>query len=148
MALLHLVDHANAFGPPGSATGRSTSWDLQTSTGHPTLAGSAVPAGSVATPGAGANPAGSASAKAGPEVAVVRIKDSAYSPATLTVKVGETVQFVKDDVTPHTVTASDKSFDSGNMNQNAAWSHVFAKAGTYRYICTFHANMKGSIIVR
>jgi plastocyanin len=89
------------------------------------------------TPTAAASPA-----------AVVHIKNFAYAPATVTVKTGDTVQFVNDDSTPHTVTASDKSFDSGNMNQNQTWNYAFAKAGTYAYICAYHPYMKGSVVVK
>ena len=97
----------------------------------------------VAAPGIGAvaDTAGSSAAQ------VVHTKDFAFSPATVNVKTGDTVQFVNDDEVAHTVTASDKSFDSGNMDQHATWSHTFAKAGTYAYICTYHPYMKGTIVV-
>ncbi|MBD5635002.1 MAG: hypothetical protein IAI49_11035, partial [Candidatus Eremiobacteraeota bacterium] len=52
------------------------------------------------------------------------------------------------DTTAHTVTAADKSFDSGNMTQGASWSHVFAKAGTYTYVCTYHSYMEGTVVVK
>ena len=78
---------------------------------------------------------------------VVHIKNFAFSPPSVTIKAGETVQFVNDDGTPHTVTASDKSFDSGNMDQNAKWSYTFKKPGTYAYICTYHPYMKGTVVV-
>jgi plastocyanin len=80
--------------------------------------------------------------------AVVHIKDFAFSPSTVTVKTGDTVHFVNDDSVPHTVTSSDKSFDSGNMNQGSAWNYTFAKAGTYAYTCTFHPYMKGTVTVK
>jgi plastocyanin len=79
---------------------------------------------------------------------VVHIKNFAYVPPTITVKAGDTVSFVNDDSTPHTVTASDKSFDSGNMDQNATWKYTYAKAGTYAYICTYHPYMKGTVVVK
>jgi plastocyanin len=80
--------------------------------------------------------------------AVVHMRDFAYAPATVTVAAGQGVQFVQDDATPHTVTASDKSFDSGNLDQHATWSHTFAKPGTYAYICAYHPNMKGTVVVK
>jgi plastocyanin len=79
---------------------------------------------------------------------VVHIKNFAYDAATVTIKPGDTVQFVNDDSTPHTVTATDKSFDSGNMDQNAKWSHTFKDPGTYAYICTYHTYMKGTVVVK
>jgi plastocyanin len=80
---------------------------------------------------------------------VVRLKNFAYVPATVTVKAGETVEFVNDDPVAHTVTATDaKAFDSGNMDQNAKWRHTFAKAGTYTFLCTYHTYMKGTVVVK
>ncbi len=81
-------------------------------------------------------------------VVIVHIKNFAYVPASVTIKPGDSVQFVNDDSTAHTATASDKSFDSGNMDQNAKWAHAFKTAGTYAYICTYHPYMKGTIVVK
>jgi plastocyanin len=95
---------------------------------------------------ASSSPAASASAAAAP--AAVDTKDFAFAPATLTVAVGTKVTFKNSDPVAHTVTAADKSFDSGNLDQNATWSHVFDKAGTYKFICTYHPYMKGTIVVK
>lgn len=80
--------------------------------------------------------------------AVVHLKDFAFAPATVTIKAGDTVRFVQDDETAHTVTAADKSFDSGNLDRHATWSYAFATAGTYAYICSYHSYMKGTVIVK
>ena len=79
---------------------------------------------------------------------IERIERETSSAVTVTIKPGDTVQFVNEDSTPHTVTATDKSFDSGNMDQNAKWSHTFKDAGTYAYICTYHTYMKGTVVVK
>jgi plastocyanin len=81
-------------------------------------------------------------------VSTIHIKNFAYVPDTVTIHPGSTVRFVEDDETPHTVTATDHSFDSGNLNQKDRWSHAFAKEGTYTYFCAYHPYMKGSIIVK
>ena len=95
-----------------------------------------------------ASPAPSAAASAAVKVATVNTKDFAYDPATLTVAVGDKVAFKNSDAVAHTVTADDKSFDSGNLDQGAGWSHVFAKAGTYKYTCAYHPYMHGTVIVK
>jgi plastocyanin len=79
---------------------------------------------------------------------IVHIKNLAYTPDTLTVAAGQTVRFIQDDETPHTVTATDKSFDSAGLTQGANWTYTFAKAGTYTYVCTYHSSMKGTIVVK
>jgi plastocyanin len=90
----------------------------------------------------------SAPTAAASPAAVVHIKDFAFAPPSVTVKTGDTVRFINDDGVAHTVTASDKSFDSGNMNQSQTWNYTFAKAGTYAYVCAYHTYMKGTVIVK
>lgn len=72
----------------------------------------------------------------------------AYSPNVIHVKVGQTVRWVNDDPIPHTVTADDNSFfDSGNLKKGQKWSYTFTATGTYKYHCTPHPYMKGTVIV-
>jgi plastocyanin len=87
-------------------------------------------------------------APAAAKAASVDTKDFAYAPATLTVAAGQKVTFKNSDAIAHTVTADDKSFDSGNMDGGASWSHVFDKAGTFKYTCAYHAYMHGTVVVK
>ncbi len=95
--------------------------------------------------GARASDAPSTSATSAP--LIVHTKDFAFAPPTLTIPVGTTVTFVNDDDVAHTVTATDKSFDSGNMDKGAKWTHTFNTAGTFAYFCTYHPFMKAKIVV-
>ena len=79
--------------------------------------------------------------------AVVHIADFAYKPPTLTIHAGQTVLFVNDDGDAHTVTATDKSFDSGGLDSKEQWLHTFTKPGTYAYFCALHPYMKATIVV-
>lgn len=73
-----------------------------------------------------------------------------YSPPTITVVIGvnNTVTWVNNDIAPHTVTADDGSFNSGNLDPGAAWTHVFTTPGTYSYHCIYHQWMTGTIVVK
>ncbi|MHB2035250.1 MAG: cupredoxin domain-containing protein [Nitrososphaerales archaeon] len=73
-----------------------------------------------------------------------------YSPPTITVVIGvnNTVTWVNNDIAPHTVTADDGSFNSGNLNPGESWTHVFTTPGTYTYHCIYHPWMHGTIIVK
>jgi plastocyanin len=91
-----------------------------------------------------------------PQTAEVEIEAGAaypnstgYSPATITVVIGvnNTVKWTNNDIAPHTVTATDHSFDSGNMNQGDSWSYTFTQPGIYTYFCTYHPWMKATVIV-
>jgi hypothetical protein len=65
----------------------------------------------------------------------------------VTVHVGDTITWTNQDVAPHTATASDGSFDTGNISQGKSGSHTFDTAGTFAYICSIHPSMKGTVTV-
>lgn len=72
-----------------------------------------------------------------------------YDPDNITVVIGinNTVIWTNNDNEAHTVTASDGSFDSGNMNPGATFDYTFTTPGTYPYICTYHPWMHGYVTV-
>lgn len=77
----------------------------------------------------------------------VLIKDFEFKPEKLQISVGDTVTWVNMDSAPHTATSNDEGFDSGSLSEDESFSFTFEEAGNYDYICTFHPNMKGEIIV-
>jgi plastocyanin len=81
-------------------------------------------------------------------ISVVHVKNFAFVPDKVTINAGQSVRFVQDDDTPHTVTATDNSFDSGNLDKGKTWTHTFDKAGTYAYFCAYHTYMKGTVVVK
>jgi plastocyanin len=78
----------------------------------------------------------------------VTIQNFAFSPATVTVNVGDTVTWTNQDDVQHSATASDGSFDTGLLSQGSSGSATFDTAGTFAYICTPHPNMKGTVVVQ
>ena len=78
----------------------------------------------------------------------VRIKDFKYSPPVLTVKAGDTVEWKNADIFTHTVTAVDKSFDSGPINPGSSWKFVARRTGSFNYVCTLHPNMRAKLVVQ
>ncbi len=73
------------------------------------------------------------------------IKSFAYSPATLQAKVGDTITVKNEDDADHTVTAKDKSFDTGPLKKGQSATIKVTKAGRNDYICTIHPYMTGVI---
>jgi len=78
--------------------------------------------------------------------------DNEFSPRVLHIKAGQTVTWVNEGQTIHTVTADDDSFDSGNMDTGAQYTHTFMQPGSYPYFCRIHGasggvGMAGVIIV-
>ncbi len=73
----------------------------------------------------------------------VTMVNTSFSPQQLTVKVGTTVIWTNKDTMVHTVTADDKSFDSGNLNPGDTFKFTFMKTGTFRYYCKIHGGPNG-----
>jgi len=78
----------------------------------------------------------------------VRITGFAFSPSTLTIASGVTVTWTNMDDAPHTVTADDNSFTSGDLNKGDTYTHKFTSAGTVAYHCAIHPSMKASVVVQ
>src|ERR1051325_4806272 len=84
-----------------------------------------------------------------PASAKVMIQSLKYSPNPLQITKGQTVEWVNDDLTPHTVTSdSGGELNSGSIDAGATWRHTFNQPGTFPYLCAFHREMKGTVIVK
>jgi plastocyanin len=73
-----------------------------------------------------------------------------FSPDVVTVIIGQnnTVAWINRDSATHTVTATDGSFNSGDITAGESWNYTFTTPGTYSYFCIYHsAWMKGTVIV-
>ena len=79
----------------------------------------------------------------------IEIKNFTYMPTPLTVAPGTKITVINQDRAPHTVTADDKSFDSGTISGGQRGEVTApSKPGSYSYICTIHQYMKGTLIVQ
>jgi plastocyanin len=73
----------------------------------------------------------------------------AYAPVALTVAPRTKVTIINQDPASHTVTAKDKSFDSGTIAMGGRGEITApSKPGSYPYFCTFHQYMAGTLIVK
>jgi tyrosinase len=79
--------------------------------------------------------------------AMVEIGDLFFAPDMLEVDSGTTVTWTNNGVLPHTVTADDGSFDSGQLDSGATFSQTFSTAGTFAYHCEFHDEMVATVMV-
>ncbi len=82
--------------------------------------------------------------------AQIVIDNFAFAPVTLTVAAGTTVTWLNKDEEPHTVMSADPqlSFKSPALDTNDKFTFVFAKPGTYKYFCTIHSHMVGTVVVK
>ncbi|WP_426441063.1 cupredoxin domain-containing protein [Bradyrhizobium genosp. P] len=98
------------------------------------------------------------------EVSMKNSPKAAFVPAIINIGVGDTVKWTNPGVITHSVafdpaqasTASDvalpagaQPFGSGNMEEDATFSHTFTVKGTYKYVCKFHEamGMVGTVVV-
>jgi tyrosinase len=79
--------------------------------------------------------------------AMVDIADFAFDPDMLEVDAGTTITWTNQDEAPHTVTADDASFDSGQLAFGATFSHLFDTPGTVTYHCEIHPDMVATVVV-
>jgi plastocyanin len=85
--------------------------------------------------------------RAGP-AATIEISGFTFAPRTITVAAGTTVTWRNRDAEPHTVRGADELMRSGALDQDESYSVKFDKPGTYRYGCSIHPQMSGTIIVQ
>lgn len=92
-----------------------------------------------------------APAQAGSATKVVHLKNIKISPAKVVIERGGTVEWRFEDgrYVSHNVTSRGrKRFRSSATKSSGVYRVRFTKRGTYRYVCTLHANMKGRVVVR
>lgn len=120
------------------------------------LAVAAAVLGAVAASGCGSSSTSTDTGSAGSSAAAaaqsgnvtVQIKNFAFAPPSLTVKVGSVVTWNNGDGATHTATAVDGTFDSGNIDAGGSSKPVtFSKAGTVQFRCNIHQYMTGTITV-
>jgi plastocyanin len=80
----------------------------------------------------------------------VVIDSFAFAPATLTVAPGTQVVWINRDEEPHTVTSADggRTFKSPALGTDDKFTFTFAQPGTYKYFCSIHRYMAGTIVVK
>jgi plastocyanin len=79
----------------------------------------------------------------------VVMKNIQFNPKKLTVPPGATVKWTNKDTTAHDVTASEfKSGSSGGLTPGDTYSHTFNRIGTFKYRCTVHPGMQGTVVVK
>jgi plastocyanin len=82
------------------------------------------------------------------EANTIILKDFHFSPMSLTVSPGATVIWKNLDEEPHTVVSDAGLFRSGGLTQNDSFTFKVDKPGTYKFLCSIHPQMLGTIVVK
>lgn len=79
----------------------------------------------------------------------IEIKNFTFSPATITVKAGETITITNRDVAGHSYTSDDgTSFDTGILGKDQSKTITAPTTpGSYPVHCTPHPNITGTLVV-
>lgn len=78
----------------------------------------------------------------------VNIAGFAFSPATVTVNVGDTVTWANNDAQAHTASANSGAWDTGIIAGGGSAGIMFSTAGTFPYHCDIHPTMTGTLVVQ
>jgi len=83
----------------------------------------------------------------GPGTNEIFIQNMAFSPSSISVAANTSITWTNKDAIAHTVTSTEGLFDSAIIPAGGTYSHTFAVAGTFQYICTLHPSMTASVKV-
>lgn len=78
--------------------------------------------------------------------ASVSVGDNFYSPASVSVDLGDTVTWRNNGQAQHSATADDGTFDTGVFGAGASRSHTFTRTGTFSYYCTVHGQAQSGTV--
>lgn len=80
------------------------------------------------------------------DAAAIKIGNFTFGPQELRVKAGTTVTWTNEDDIPHTV-VSPNNFRSKVLDTDGTYSFKFTTPGSYKYFCSLHPHMTGTIVV-
>ncbi len=72
----------------------------------------------------------------------------AFDPTQISGPVGSVIAWTNTDSAPHTATLeADASCTTKNLGKDETGAIVFTAAGTYRFFCKIHPDMKGTVTI-
>lgn len=77
----------------------------------------------------------------------IEIADFAFAPNEAHVPPGTEVTWTNVDPAPHAVTDEAGTFDSGTIDPQGTFTFRFDRPGSYRYACSIHPTMRGTVHV-
>ena len=99
----------------------------------------------IAAAGAAAIATPAARAAGKPTTHTIVIADFVFTPETLTVRPGDRIRWINRDIVPHTATALDESWDTGEIGAGKSTEFTVTAGMMETYFCRFHASMKASL---
>lgn len=80
------------------------------------------------------------------ETIQIKMDKLLFAPVAINASVGDTIEWVNNDILAHTATARNGDWDV-TIAAKKTVTLVLKKAGTVDYYCRYHPNMKGKITI-
>ena len=77
----------------------------------------------------------------------ITVDQMAFTKEKVTATVGDTIEWINKDVVDHTSTAKKGEWNV-SLPPGAKAQTVLKKAGTFEYLCKYHPNMTGTVVVK
>ena len=77
----------------------------------------------------------------------VKITATAFTPASVTIKTGDSIKWSNTDTKAHQVVANNGAFASPTIAANHTWTRTFNTAGTFKYHDALHPALTGKVVV-
>jgi plastocyanin len=100
---------------------------------------------SSSTPATTSSSSGGTAAPSGGKTVTIDMKNIAFNPKNVTVKVGTTVKWVNQDSAPHNVSGG--PLHSPTFGNGGSFTYKATKPGKISYVCTIHPNMTATLNV-
>lgn len=78
----------------------------------------------------------------------ILITDKGFDPKYYTVSPGTGMTWINQDTKTHTLVFDKENINSGKMQPQDIFTHMFSTKGTYEYHCSEHSKEKGIIYVK
>src|SRR5689334_25168537 len=86
-------------------------------------------------------------APSGAATVTIVMQNLVITPAEVSAKVGDTIEWINKDVVAHTATTQQGGAFDVMLPAGKSGSLVVDKAGMFPYFCRFHPNMKATLTV-
>ena len=106
-----------------------------------------VLAGCSSSGGSGSSAAAACAETTAAGAVAVNIVDFNFQPADITAKTGQVIAFTNTGSAPHTATLDGGQCTTPTIQPGKADGLTFTAAGTYKFHCTIHTQMVGTIVV-
>ena len=77
----------------------------------------------------------------------VDIRAFSFEPEQVTIRAGESIEWINHDFAPHTATDDEGGWDTGELGKSQTAIQRFDTPGTYPYFCAYHPHMRAEVTV-